>query len=291
MTITGEPGIGKSWFCQQTAFELSSGRRWLRMFPTKQVKVAYLELEKQSPIAKDRFLRDDWKREYPESKGWLGYFNDESIRMDTVPGLARLEELVIDFNPKVVIVDSFATTVLDEVKPEFLKPAIMNYRFLARKYKMSFILVHHLNKGSKSYNPGTNSWEKEPLDLDNLKGNKLFNYEVDTVVGLAVRPGQIRDLIFLKHSFSTYPLSDSTPPKFRWKPETPIPFPSANNYDDIVNLIDLGVGSYLQLESISGFSRPTIIKAINDLYIYGIVNKIESKGGRGKENFVELRKY
>ena len=59
MIITGEPGIGKSWLSQQSAFELAEGRRWLGLFPTNRVKTLYLELEKRSPIARERFRRID----------------------------------------------------------------------------------------------------------------------------------------------------------------------------------------------------------------------------------------
>ena len=287
MVITGEPGVGKSFLAQQTAFELSSGRRWLGLFPSNRVKVAYFELEKRSPIARARFRRDDFRKEYPESVDYLGYYDEDVPRLDTDAGTKLLERLVSDFGTQVVIVDSFATTVWDEIDLSNIKKSVGNYRSIAKKLHLSFILIHHLTKRGVQYDSKKGEWKEPPIRLDNLRGSKFLEYEVDTVIGLTrQRISGIRDIGFLKHSFCPFPYIEMVPLHYFYQASTPKPFATTNHADKILDLIDLGINKVKDLEFHTKISRPTIRKTIDEIATYGLIKKHEG-GGKGRESYVE----
>ena len=201
LVICGEPGIGKSFLAQQTAFELACGRRWMKLFPARESTVVFLELEKRSPISRARFRRDDWQAEYPEAMINLAYYDDDIPQLDTDIGVNKLEKIITDSNAKIIIVDSFTTTLLDETDTVNIKRAVINYRKLAKNHGISFILVQHLIKRPTTYDQKQGKWKEPPLRLNDIKGSKYLQYEVDTVLGMAVSKGREREIGFLKHSF------------------------------------------------------------------------------------------
>ena len=286
MLICGEPGIGKSFLGQQIAFELSCGRRLLGLFPTRQVTTIFLELEKRSPIARARFRREDWQKEYPDAALTLGYYDDDIPQLDTPAGLIKLEELLVK-NVKVIVVDSFTTTVLDESDTIHIKKAVANYRGLAKKHNISFVLIQHLVKRPTAYDPKQGKWKEPPLRLNDIRGSKYLQYEVDTAIGVAVSKSQEREVGFLKHSFCPYQLSEQPPLTFKYKPDTTHPFSfSLHKSKEMLDYLECGSASYSDLESFLQLSRPTLRGIVDTLEGIGIVRKNFSKGKN--EGWVEL---
>ena len=288
--IGGEPGIGKSWMAQQMAFEISSGKRALGLFPTKQSRVVYLELEKRSDIARNRFVDNVWKKKYPESGNFLGHYDDDIPRMDTTTGRKKMENLVAEFGAEVMVVDSYAVTYMDEVDSTTNKNTISNYRQIAKEHNMAFILIHHLTKRGADYDRNAKEWHEEPIRLDNLRGNKIFHYEVDTVVGLTKYGRLERQMTFLKHSFSSAPYQDLEPMVFNYSPASAIPMQLKDNkMAGLLELVDMGINNYHELSSYLEISRPTLRRIVDDLCEMRLIIKDESTGR--KESSVHLPEY
>ena len=290
LVIGGEPGVGKSWMAQQMAFELACGRRVLGLFPCKQTKVAYLELEKRSDISQNRFLDYEWRKLYPEAPRFLGYYDERIPSMEKDSGKDMLENLIVEFAAEVIIVDSYAVTYIEEKDAVTIKPTIMNYRDIARTQKVSFILIHHLTKRGAMFDHKSREWSEEPIRLDTLRGNKVLHYEVDTAIGLAKTKKLERELGFLKHSFSTAPFSDLSPLKFGFNPGSAQPFRLVDrDMTKILELVDSGVVEYPELQSLANISRGTLDKKVDLLCEIKLLDKIESPGR--KKSYVKLPKF
>ena len=288
LVICGEPGIGKSFLAQQTAFELACGRRWMGLFPAKETIVVYLELEKRSPIARARFRREDWQKEYPEALVNLGYYDEDIPQLDTDFGANKLENMIKDTGAKIIIVDSFTTTILDETDTVNIKTAVVNYRKLAKTYEVSFILIQHLIKRPTTYDQKGGKWKEPPLRLNDMKGSKYLQYEVDTVLGVAISKGREREIGFLKHSFCPYQLSEAGPLYFQYRPDTTTPFLFSNDkVKDLLFYVGNGITELSDLENALGMTRPTITQLIYKLRDMGLVKKITG-GGRGIGTQIKL---
>ena len=277
MVVIGEPGIGKSFLVQQMAFEIATGRRLIGIFPCKRKKVAYFELEKRSPISRRRFKDEEWQKEYPGATYSLGFYDDTIPRLDTDKGAKLFKDAVEDFGCKVVIVDSFSVTLEDEIELSSQKRTILKYREIAKDLKLSFILIQHLVKRGIVYDPKTSQYKEPPLRLDDMRGSKYMEYEVDTVMGLVHGKSKgIRQLGFLKHSFSPIQLSEEQPLLVTFTGSKAVPFnPLDTNMPRILSVIDKeGPLKFAELESRAGISRPTFLRAKDTLISLGLVEEI-----------------
>jgi len=292
MVVTGEPGVGKSFLTQEMAFELACGKRLLGLFPTKAVKVACLELEKRTPIARKRFRHPGLLLEYPESKYNLGYCDEEVPQVDTEFGANMLKEALKNFEARVAIIDSYTLTLADEIELSNQKRAIRNYRAIAKELNLSFIIIQHLVKRGTVFDYKRGEFRAPPLQLDDLRGSKTLEYEVDTVVGLVhSKIRGIRELAFLKSSYSPFPLSEEAPISLCFDGSEPKPFSPSSDVVSIINKVDRNPVVFVEeLEKELGKTRPTILRILERLKGFGLIDIIEGKG-RGSRTFIKQILY
>jgi biotin operon repressor len=286
MIVIGSPGVGKSFMVQQMAFELCSGMRWMGLFPTRQVKTAYFEFEKGNAFSRGRFKRPDWYVKYPEAYNNLFFFDEEVLRLDTQHGAQELEKIIVDGGIKLAIIDSFSVTLENEIELTNLKVAISNYHNIARRNKMSMIMIHHINKRGTDFDKKTATYVEPPLNMRDLRGNNYINFEVETIVGISKgKQTNARELVFLKHSFCNKELdllTQEKPLKLKYYADTPVPYlPSdIKNFEKMMDLIQAcGALTIEDIEDQTGWSRPTIFKVIEELEAIGVV-EVERGGGR-----------
>ena len=296
MVITGEPGVGKSWFAQQMGFELACGFRILGLFAAIMCKVIYFELEMRSPIARKRFRLPQWKEKYSSGKQNMGHYDNAVIQFDNQRSIENFKGIVTDFDAKVVIIDSYAMTLDDERDLKIQKQTIANYRAVAKEMKIGILFIQHLIKRPKSYDNKVKQWTQPPLGLDDIRGSKFLQYEVDTGLGLTQPRKDVRELAVLKHRFSEVELSAEPPLELRWNPTSGSPlWPIEYRLPVIMKILDERTSiSFSELETIlpnkenqetTGISRPTLRKDIDSLKDLGLVY-IDEGGGKSNESVV-----
>jgi len=297
LVITGEPGVGKSWLAQQIGFEIACGFRILGLFTSIMCKVIYFELEQMSQVAEERFQGDAWKAKYGEKgKGNMGLYNESRIKFDNQKSVNEFKRVVTDFGgANVVIMDSYSVTLNDETELKQQKNAITNYREVAKEMGMGIILIQHLVKRGQAYNSKAGRFVQPPLRLDDIRGSKFLQHEVDTAIGLTQPRKGIRELGFLKHRFSRVDLSEP-PLELRWNPDSASPlWPIEYRLPVIMKILDERTSiSFSELETIlpnkenhetTGISRPTLRKDIDRLKDLGLVY-IDEGGGKSNESVV-----
>ena len=299
MVITGEPGVGKSWLAQQIGFEIACGYRVLGLFGTKRNKVVYFELEMRSPIARERFRGNRWADKYPGAAQMMGHYDDTVISMESKIHTGYFQEALEEFGAKVAIIDSYSVTLDDEIDLKRQKTTIANYRSVAKELKMGIIMIQHLVKRGQVYDNKTKEWSQPPLALDDIRGSKFLQHEVDSALGLTqARIKGVRELGFLKHRFTPVELSSEPSISLRWNPSSGSPlWPLEFRLAAIMKILDEEEFiTVAELEKVltrhddqtsKGVSRPTVLKAIERLRDLGLIQVIEG-GGKGNETWVHI---
>lgn len=294
--IAGMPGEGKSFMAQQIAYELATGRLILGLFKAKRCRVAYFELEKQNAIAVDRFMNPNWQKEYNGAyPSWLGYFGDtpQNINIDSKDDYNRLFEAIKESKAKVVIIDSFSvTTSADEnaIKPQ--KLAISRYRDIAKQLNIGMVLVTHINKPKRD-----KEGKAIAINLSDIRGSSILSYTIDTAIGVCkkekqkklqidaegmpVKVDSMREVAFLKHSFSRVDLQGKPNLDFVYDADTPQPYKFVDKMCGeimkILNASEYGIMPYSDLEHILGCSHNTLRGKCGWLQEYGFVDIITTE--------------
>jgi len=278
MAVIGEPGVGKSKFVQQICFEVASGERVLGLFSTKEGKVAYFEFEKRSDITKARFWDAGWWARYPKAPiSNLSYYDEEVLKFDSPANIEKMKRLLEEFKVKLFIIDSFATAILDDVEISRLRAAVERCRTLVKDLETSAILVQHLVKRGVEFSRKTGEYVSPPLRMDDMKGSKHLEYEVDTIVGITKTRKGWRDVAILKHSHTPIQYSELEPIKFQTAFGTPVPFQCQGA--EIMGFLDKnGPSDSLTLEQQLKTNRHTLNSALDRLEELGLTETIHSKG-------------
>ena len=200
MAIVGDMGVGLSWLAQESAFELSTGRPWLGCFPTRRVKVLYLEQQYRSSAFRSRFLTSDWQREYPEAGKWLAYHDETKLDLDTIEGVHELAGMISEFGAGILIVDDFTSTCGKE-DPDNLRLTLDNYRIVIRDTGAAMIFVQSIMGGSSVSN--------------------FLKQEVDTIIRVSRSSNRQRELTLMNDRL--YPVT-LLPLTFDFKPGTAVPY-------------------------------------------------------------------
>jgi len=282
MIVTGEPGVGKSFLVQQMGFEIATGRRILNIFPTKRNKTTYFELEKMSEIARRRFKGLSWQQEYANVGNNLGYYDSHIPSLSTPLDIIKFRGLLRDYGCKVAIMDSYSVMIDDIRDLQEQKKLIVTYREIAKEEGMSFILVQHLKKRQQVFDRQTKTVDIAPLTIDDLMGFKTVVYEADTIVGLVKgKHRHTRQLIFLKHSHCPYHLDEEEPLEFIFDGKSSKPLALSEKYlSSIISITDqMGPTSFSDMEAAIEISRPTLIKYVERLLSFGLI-EVEQEDGK-----------
>jgi replicative DNA helicase len=163
--LDGIGGLGKSFFAMELAFALSIGESFLLtdFKPKQAVPVLYLTAEDSPDDFKDRLL--EIKRAYgykgkADSFYWISslsskfplqtstFFTKEYNKIVKTEMTDYLEFLIRETGAKLIVIDSLINWYgLNENSSE---DAVYFYNFLKyliRKYKLSFLILHHQSKG------------------------------------------------------------------------------------------------------------------------------------------------
>jgi replicative DNA helicase len=157
--LDGLGGSGKSWFAIDLAYAISLGQPFLEMFPVKrQGVVMYFTAEEAPEIFVKRL--DAIRKHYPANKNFIwtsmlhedldivsSLCEEDMGRLRVTPMFQLLERRISKVKPILVILDSLINFYgLDENSSKEARFFMDALRGLTRKYKVSFLLLHHQNK-------------------------------------------------------------------------------------------------------------------------------------------------
>ncbi|MBR8840827.1 MAG: AAA family ATPase, partial [Stigonema ocellatum SAG 48.90 = DSM 106950] len=137
--LGGDPGIGKTTLAYDAAVSLLLGEEFLGETPNKRGKVLFVASDELPCFVQDKlatrgaFAADNW-----------------AVLMDwDVSQWQRLEEVIADLKPTMVVIDSFSSIHKSQEFDEnaaVAKHAVSQLEALSNTYGFGCILIHHNNK-------------------------------------------------------------------------------------------------------------------------------------------------
>lgn len=203
--ITGYPGTGKTQFALQIASHLALGYesflKWSNLGGTKKVLFLSLEMAK-APL--NLFLgkitnsyEDKQKLNHNLLIAPLGV----SLPLDSQPGQAFLNNILDEFMPDVIVIDSLQKAMSKEMTDELSVKSVLAYLATTReKYNTSILVIHHNRKKS-------NDAQKKEIEQSDVYGSYLIVAEADFVLSLKRLNNSTLGVEMLKNRLG--PMADS----------------------------------------------------------------------------------
>ena len=147
--LVGGPGGKKTWAGLDMAICVATGKDWLN-YPVQQGRVLVVD-EESGPRRLGRRLRQTAQGHDVPPDAPLFYVSLEGFNLRDPVSLARLEVLLADARPDLVVLDSQAalTPGADENTVKDMQPIFNALRQLANRYELGFLLIHHANKDGR----------------------------------------------------------------------------------------------------------------------------------------------
>jgi len=182
--ITGFPGTGKTQFGIALGAHLALGAdkflKWDNVSGHK--KVLFLSLE-MGPAPLNLFMTTISKG-YSDMRTLnknllVGPFG-EPLPLDTKEGQAFLNNLLDEYMPDVIIIDSLQAVISKEMTDELSVKAFFHYLSVVReKYRCAMVVIHHNRKKS-------NDNQKKEIEQSDVYGSTYIVAEVDFVLSLSL---------------------------------------------------------------------------------------------------------
>ena len=196
--LVAQPGVGKTQMAIQLGICLALGQemfleRWRNV--GGQRKVLMLSLEMGGPQLK--LFQEIINREYTDDLDELDrnfYFMPlgENLALDTKDGQKFLDDILGEYMPDLLIIDSLQTAVSKELTDEQATRNFTKYLSSVRKrHNCSMLVIHHNRKASQD--------RASAQDLNDVYGSQFFNASVDFVIGLAKQSEAASDVIEVRH--------------------------------------------------------------------------------------------
>lgn len=181
--IVGQPGAGKSTLAMQIAHEVAAGWehtvRWNIVGGAK--KVLYLSLEMGGPTLK--LMVGDMSPRYKKdainlTKNLTIVPLGSTLYLDRPEGQAFLDNLVAEYRPDVLVIDSLQKSVSKPMSDEGAIKALVDHMLVnvRNKYSTGVIFIHHERKRSQNNKGGEG--------LSEVYGNQMLNAEIDFAIAL-----------------------------------------------------------------------------------------------------------
>lgn len=182
--ISGDPGVGKTQLCIQLGMCMALGEERFLQWENKagKRKVLFLSLEMAAPPL-HLFMSTIVSR-YPDRQTLNQNFKvlpeGLPLALDKDAGRSYLENLMSEYMPDLVIIDSLQRSMSKEMTDELSSKGVMEYlSLLRRKYKCSVLMVHHNRKRVAE------AKQREAHSLDDVYGSRIFSASVDFVLSLS----------------------------------------------------------------------------------------------------------
>lgn len=195
--VTGFPGTGKTQFCIAVGAHLAIGEpkflKWDNLGGAK--KVLFLSLEMgAAPL--NHFMGIIGKGYTEKTKlnrNFLVAPFGAPMPLDTIEGQTFLDQLMTDYMPDIVIVDSLQKISSKELTDEQAVKTLIHYLSSVRsKFKCSMLVIHHNRKKP-------NDGQKKGVELSDVYGSTYITTDVDFVLSLRVEEQNLLQVETLKN--------------------------------------------------------------------------------------------
>jgi len=168
--LGGDVGSLKTYFSIYLGLCCVSGKKVLDIFEAKKIKVLYIDEENRERTIKDRLKKLLKGLNIKEENLQMGFLISSGMKLDKIKKGGKLEKMIINFKPNLIIVDSMVRVFDGEensssdVKKIFdkIKPLI--------EHDTSWLLLHHTRK--------TNTIKVK----DDLRGSSDFGAFADIIL-------------------------------------------------------------------------------------------------------------
>jgi archaellum biogenesis ATPase FlaH len=180
--VTGYPGTGKTQFCLQMAHHMALGYnkflKWDNADGPR--KVMFLSLE-MGPNPLHLFMSTiapAYSDMATLQRNFMVVPVGESLPLDTKEGQALLNNLLDEYMPDLLLIDSMQTVLSSDLSDEAPVKALFQYLSTVRqKYGTSMVIVHHNRKKS-------NEAQKKEIDINDVYGSTFITAYGDFVLSL-----------------------------------------------------------------------------------------------------------
>lgn len=193
MIISGSPSVGKTQWCLDLAYRLTTGDSVLGLPAFRPLRVAFLSLEMDVSELKVFFVAQ--VEAFSKTEMWNE--NMFIIAPDIDEGLSTLEKTLKELNPDVLIIDSISELASEDLNETETRKIMRWMKKVRKTITVGIVAIHHNRKASDS--------NKKPRKLSDLYGSFLFGKSSDTVICLWQEEG--RELIeadTLKHRYAKF---------------------------------------------------------------------------------------
>lgn len=186
----GKRGVFKSFASIHIGLCIASGKPVFNMFETQKSRVLYIDEENGIQTLKER--RTMLKKGLDLNGNVELFFTSlENIKLDRVEWQNKLRKFITEYNPRVIIIDSFRRTIgIDENDAGQVSRIFTDIiKKLSKEFGVTWVLLHHLRKGISGRNPTD--------EMDELRGSSDFSNYADVVLVMN-RPKGSNDRFILK---------------------------------------------------------------------------------------------
>ena len=172
----GKRSSFKTWAVLSMIISLATGKKFLNVYPTEPVDVLFMDEENGLDVLKERVGMIKKGLGISEPLKRVFYSSYSGMKIDTERGRKELEKWLASHSPCIVVTDSFRrvisaeendATEMNRVFTEVLRP-------LGKKYKVSWILIHHARKGVAGTKPDD--------IMDELRGSSEIANVADSII-------------------------------------------------------------------------------------------------------------
>lgn len=181
--ITGQPGVGKTQFGIQLGISLALGADKFLIWDSNGTprKVLFLSLEmSHAPL---KHFMDKIAQQYSDRRVLSRNFHvaplGQAVPLDTAAGQAFLSNLMAEYRPDVLFIDSLQKVSSKELTDELAAKALIEYlkREVRDKYGTALYMVHHNRKKSAEAS-------KHAGELSEMYGSQFIAAELDMVANV-----------------------------------------------------------------------------------------------------------
>ena len=178
VSLSGPPDVGKSQLSLRFAERLAKGESFLKWRVPKPVRMLFVSME--MPSEELRYLFDQMKMEENDllRDNFLILPIGSSLRLSNRIARQHLNEVVEEFKPDGIILDSLGVAINDDISSEKIILDTFNYvnETLRGHFGCFVWFIHHHRKGQVG--------NRKPNKLDDLFGSQYIGAALTTALGL-----------------------------------------------------------------------------------------------------------
>lgn len=197
--VAGLQESRKSWLLLDLAVGFASGTNWLSRFPCQRRKVMLIDQERPKAEMQRRIAALLKSRDiaFADLEGYLVPKVGTTFRINMDQSYQKLTKLIEEVQPEIVLIDSLKAFQNGDIcNNQSMQEVFERFKELRSKYGLTFVILHHENKGAYFRNR-----ENLEVTAENIAGAAVIN---EVPEGLFVAKNHDLDSSFLHHVKNSY---------------------------------------------------------------------------------------